>query len=144
MTNDIKDRLVINSELKHLKLARYFIFRILKKVNVTPSDENKIVLATDEALSNIVEHAYEFNKSGYIDINVEVNPRQFQIRIINGGRDFNMEKVKIKDIAEHIKEGKKRGLGIFLMRRIMDEVKYSFKNGQNQLILIKYLTTTDR
>ena len=144
MTNDIKDRLVINSELKHLKLARYFIFRILKKVNVTPSDENKIVLATDEALSNIVEHAYEFNKSGYIDINVEVDPRQFQIRIMNGGRDFDMGKVKIKDIAEHIKEGKKRGLGIFLMRRIMDEVKYSFKNGQNQLILIKYLTTTDR
>jgi anti-sigma regulatory factor (Ser/Thr protein kinase) len=30
------------------------------------------------------------------------------------------------------------------MRRIMDEVKYSFKNGQNQLILIKYLTTSDR
>jgi len=140
----VKDRLVINSELKHLKLARYFILRILRKVNVAPSDENKIVLATDEALSNIVEHAYEFNKSGYIDINVEVDPRQFQIRIMNGGRDFDMGKVKIKDIVEHIKQGKKRGLGIFLMRRIMDEVKYSFKNGQNQLILIKYLTTTDR
>jgi len=144
MINDVKDRLVINSELKHLKLARYFILRILRKVNVAPSDENKIVLATDEALSNIVEHAYEFNKSGYIDINVEVNPKQFQIQIMNGGRDFDMGKVKIKDIVEHIKQGKKRGLGIFLMRRIMDEVKYSFKNGQNQLILIKYLTTTDR
>lgn len=144
MINDVKDRLVINSELKHLKLARYFILRILRKVNVAPSDENKIVLATDEALSNIVEHAYEFNKSGYIDINVEVNPKQFQIRIMNGGRDFDMGKVKIKDIVEHIKQGKRRGLGIFLMRRIMDEVKYSFKNGQNQLILIKYLTTTDR
>ena len=140
----VKDRLVINSELKHQKLARYFILRILRKVNVAPSDENKIVLATDEALSNIVEHAYEFNKSGYIDINVEVNPSQFQIRIMNGGRDFDMGKVKIKDIVEHIKQGKKRGLWIFLMRRIMDEVKYSFKNGQNQLILIKYLTTTDR
>lgn len=144
MTNDVKDRLVINSELKHLNLARHFILGILKRINVAPSDENKIVLATDEALSNIVEHAYAFDKSGYIDINVEVDPKQFQIRIINGGRDFDIEKAKIKDIVEHIKQGKRRGLGIFLMRRIMDEVKYSFKNGQNQLILIKYLTTSDR
>ncbi|MBI5779090.1 MAG: ATP-binding protein [Planctomycetes bacterium] len=144
MTDNVKDRLVINSELKHLNLARHFIVRTIRKVNLAPSDENKIVLATDEALSNIVEHAYEFNKSGYIDINVEVTPKQFQIRILNGGRDFDLEKVKIKDIMEHVKQGKRRGLGIFLMRRIMDEVKYSFKNGQNQLILIKYLTTSDR
>ncbi|MEW6027225.1 MAG: ATP-binding protein [Planctomycetota bacterium] len=144
MTKEIKDRLVINSELKHLNLARHFILRTIRKVNVAPSDENKIVLATDEALSNIVEHAYQFNKSGYIDINVEANPKQFQIRIMNGGRDFDPDRIKIKDIAEHIKQGKKRGLGIFLMRRIMDEVRYSFKNGQNQLTLIKYLTTSDR
>ena len=61
MLNDVKDRLVINSELKHLKLARDFILRILKKVKVDPSDENMIVLATDEALSNTVDAASEFH-----------------------------------------------------------------------------------
>lgn len=144
MKKDFKERLVINSELKNLKLARHFISRMLKILKVVPSDENKIVLATDEALSNIVEHAYEFDKGGYIDINVEATSAQFRIHILNGGKDFNLDHVSFKDIATHIKDRKKRGLGIFLMRRIMDEVRYSFKNGQNQLILIKYLTKSDR
>ncbi|MDI6732514.1 MAG: ATP-binding protein [Planctomycetota bacterium] len=142
---DYKERLVINSDPKHLELTRNFIRRILKKKEVTPSDKNKIILSTDEALSNVIEHAYEFNKNGCIDINIFLGDKKFRITILHGGKEFDpLRWNKIKDISLHIKEGKKRGLGIFLMRLVMDEVKYSFKNGINQLTLIKYLTKRHR
>lgn len=134
------ERLVINSDLRHLNLARNFILNIIKKTRISPSNANKIVLATDEALSNVMEHAYESHKDGYIDINVGVSPEKFHVHIINGGKDFDPATIRVKDVLEQIKQGKKRGLGIFLMRRVMEEVKYSYKNGQNHLILVKYLT----
>lgn len=139
MIQEFSERLIINSDLKHLYLARHFIREIVRKSNLTMSDENKIVLATDEALSNVIKHTYELNKNGHIDINVSVTSQKFQIHIINNGKDFDPNKIKNKDINLHIKQGKKGGLGIFLMRRVMDEVKYSFKDGQNHLTLIKYL-----
>lgn len=139
MTTNFSERLVIKSDLKYLDLARHFILKIVTALNLTPSDGNKIVLATDEALSNVIEHAYEFDKNGCIDINVDVSPQKFQVHIINGGKDFKSDRIKNKDIVNYIKQGKKRGLGIFLMRRVMDEVKYSSKNSQNHLTLIKYL-----
>lgn len=139
MIQDFSERLVINSDLKHLYLARYFIREVVRKINLAMSDENKIILATDEALSNVIQHAYELNKNGYIDINVSVTSQKFQIHIINNGKNFDPDKIKNNDINEHIKQGKKGGLGIFLMRRVMDELKYSFKDGQNHLTLIKYL-----
>jgi len=139
MIQDFNERLVINSDLKHLYLSRHFIREIIRKANLAMSDENKIVLATDEALSNVIQHTYELNKNGYIDINVSVTSQKFQIHIINNGKNFDPGKTKSKDINKRIKQGKKGGLGIFLMRRVMDEVKYSFKDGQNHLTLIKYL-----
>ena len=41
---------------------------------------------------------------------------------------------------DHVKQGKKKGLGIFLMRQIMDEVRYAFKDGiKNEVVLVKYI-----
>ena len=43
-------------------------------------------------------------------------------------------------MREHVKIGSKKGLGIFLMRQIMDEVRYQFKEGiSNELLLVKYI-----
>jgi serine/threonine-protein kinase RsbW len=138
--NGYSERLVINSELKYLNLARNFITGIIKQFNVPVSYANKIVLATDEALSNIIEHAYELDNTGYIDININVTDKRFKIYIIDNGMNFALpQKPSFQDIMKTIKQGKKRGLGIFLTRRVMDEIKYSYKNRQNHLVLVKYL-----
>ena len=48
------------------------------------------------------------------------------------------------DIQEHVREGRKGGLGIFLIRRIMDEVRYAFQEGMhNELMLVKYIDNSE-
>lgn len=143
MSESFSERLVMNSDIKRLKLAREFIASMCGRSKLTTPDQNKVVLAVDEAVSNVIEHAYEQQKTGYIDITVESTNRKFQVSIINGGKDFDPSTIKPPDIMQCIKEHKKRGLGIFLIRQIMDEVKYSFKNGQNQLLLVKYKSSAD-
>lgn len=134
-----REHIVISSEMKLLSMVRSFLQKIIHKGNFPPDYENRLVLAVDEAVSNIIEHAYGSCAGGYIDILAELDKKKISFIITDSGRSFNPSAVKKPIIMELIKKGKKRGLGIFLMRQIMDEVKYTFKCGQNQVCLIKYL-----
>jgi serine/threonine-protein kinase RsbW len=56
------------------------------------------------------------------------------------GRVFNPESIPNPDMKEHVQRGHKKGLGIFLMRQIMDEVRYKFRDGvKNELTLVKFI-----
>jgi serine/threonine-protein kinase RsbW len=138
--NKHHDRLTISSDLKLLYLVRQFVVNFMRQIALPADYENRIVLAVDEAVSNIIEHAYESKADGYIDIQITRDKKQISFSITDWGKPFNPNKVKKPDIAKSIKSGTKGGLGIFLMKQIMDEVKYTFKSGQNHLYLVKYLT----
>ena len=59
------------------------------------------------------------------------------------GEGFDPDRIKEPNMAEHVRAGRKSGLGIFLMRQIMDEVTYRFREGvPNRLRLVKYLAAT--
>jgi len=141
MTAGLSERLVLNSDLKHLNLVRKFVKRIISKAHLKLDDEHRIVLAADETLSNIIKHAYKFNRNGYIDLTVSIDNSKLQILLVHGGKHFDVSKLKNKtnDIEKRIRQGKKDGFGVFLILRIIDEIRYAYKNGQNYLTLIKYL-----
>ncbi len=102
---------------------------------------NQVMMAVDEAVANIIEHAYQGVTAGRGQIRIDqtVTEELFQILIEDDGLSFEAEEQGDLDIAAHVAQGKKGGLGIFLMRRIMDVVDYSFEAGVcNRLILMKY------
>ncbi|MEK7450128.1 MAG: ATP-binding protein [Planctomycetota bacterium] len=136
----IYERVVISSDLKFLYLTRKIILNILRKSKLSAENENKVIIAIDEAVSNVIEHSHGFQRHKPIDLVINSNEKKIQITISNKGKCFNPRTVCKPDIMESIKEGKKRGLGVFLIRQVMDKVQYSFKNGQNKLILVKYIT----
>jgi serine/threonine-protein kinase RsbW len=136
----IQERLMIPSDLKFLGLVRNFILNVLHQTNkIAPDKENKIVLAVDEAVTNIIEHAYEFQKSGYINIKMIVDHQKIQVVFLNTGKQFNPESIKSPDILQFVKNKKRKGFGLYLMKQVMDEIKYSINDGENQLSLIKYI-----
>jgi serine/threonine-protein kinase RsbW len=136
----LKDRLVVGNDTRYLILVRDFVARLLKHTPFTESDGHKIILAVDEAVSNVMEHGYAQGQDGTIEIEADSDPRRFRIVIRDQGRIFNPDTVRPPDIREHVRAGKRKGLGIFLMRRIMDEVAYRFKEGvKNELTLVKYI-----
>jgi serine/threonine-protein kinase RsbW len=140
MGETLKDRLVVTNDTKHLIVVRDFISRLIRQSRLDRQEENKIILAVDEAVTNIIEHGYDEGADGSIEVEVEVAESHFQIVIRDTGRVFNPESIPNPDMKEHVQRGHKKGLGIFLMRQIMDEVRYKFRDGvKNELTLVKFI-----
>ena len=135
----IREKISILSDLGFLTEVRTFVSEMLIKSTMPKEHENKIILAVDEAVSNVIEHGYDKSHNGDIEIEIESNEERFAIYIRDSGRTFDPNSMNDIDISKNIKEGKKRGLGIFLMRRIMDEVRYTYKEDKNELMLVKYI-----
>lgn len=134
----LHDTLIVTNDTKHLIIVRSFVQNLIRQSALQPTAENKIILAVDEAISNIIEHAYEPDQEGSIEIEVEADARIFKIVIRDEGRRFDSDGKGELNIEKHVAAGKKKGLGIFLMRRIMDEVHYQYVEGRgNELVLIK-------
>lgn len=102
---------------------------------------NQIQLAVDEAVTNIIEHAYQGVEArrGTIELCQTITADRYQMIVEDNGLSFEPPHSLEIDIRDHVARGRSGGLGIFLMRRIMDVVDYSFEAGVcNRLLLIKY------
>ena len=136
----LKDRLIVSNDTKFLIVVRDFVSRLIRQSRMAKEEENKVILAVDEAVTNIIEHGYDEGAEGSIEIEVEVGGDQFKVIIRDTGRVFNPSSIPDPDMKEHVQKGHKKGLGIFLMRQIMDEVRYKFKDGvKNELTLVKFI-----
>lgn len=99
-------------------------------------DLEKIELATEEAVVNIIKHAYK-NKKGKIEIEIQIDDTLHLI-FKDKGPKFNPLSVRKKvDFTKDIKKRKEGGLGIFFIFQCMDEVNYQRKNNFNLLIMKK-------
>ncbi len=128
----------IANETKNLSLVRQVVGEVLDKTPFGRDDKAKIILAVDEAVANVVEHAYEGSR-GDIDLQFILDDDRLQITIRDNGKKFNPEMIPTPDIHDHIKKGLKGGLGMFLMRKIMDEVRYSLDSTYvNELVMVKF------
>ena len=103
----------------------------------------KIELACDEACTNVIEHAYGTEDQGEIRVVWELSDQRFLVKVFDKGRPFKPESVTkpvIPDSSDHIEELKIGGLGIHFMRKLMDEIYFSYDDSKgNQLLMIKYL-----
>jgi anti-sigma regulatory factor (Ser/Thr protein kinase) len=139
MSGSLKDRLTVSNDTRHLLAVRDFISRMARHGGLSPEEVHKIVLAIDEAVTNIIEHGYNKGEQGTIELEADWEKDKFQVVIRDSARVFNPEAIPSPDMEEHVKAGRKKGLGLFLMRQIMDEVRYRYKDGvQNELTLVKY------
>jgi len=134
------ETLTITSETEHLSRVREFLQECANRAGLAASDMNKVILAVDEATANIMKHAYQGATDGTIEFEIGSDGERFEVAISDHGEGFDPERIKDPNMAEHVRAGRKTGLGIFLMRQIMDEVTYTFREGvPNRLRLVKYL-----
>ena len=147
MADCFKDELVVSNETTNLVCVREFVLTSLRKTKLSGIEHGKIVLAVDEAVSNIMRHAYEDFSKGTrtIIIEFEADDKKVTFRLRDSGREFDPTGVSDPDILEHVKQGRRYGLGLFLMRRIMDEVKFVFRAGiENMLTMVKYIRPPEK
>ncbi|RMG07630.1 MAG: ATP-binding protein [Planctomycetota bacterium] len=136
----IERSLSILNESKNLSKVRAVVAEVLEETPFNRETRNKIIVAVDEALANVVEHAYG-EERGTVDIRFTLDAERLHVRIRDNGIRFHPgEKLTSEiDIHEHIRKGLKGGLGLFLMRRIMDEVHFNHDGPEfvNELVMVK-------
>lgn len=96
-----------------------------------------VQLAVDEAASNIIEHAYEGQEGGTIELICEADGDRLIVTLLDRGKPFDPTQVPAPDIHAKLSERKIGGLGIYLMRKLVDEVRYQVTPSGNRLTLIK-------
>ncbi|MDF1666840.1 MAG: ATP-binding protein [Planctomycetota bacterium] len=133
----------IINETKNLSLVRKSLSKFIEESPFPRDSRNRIILAVDEAIANVVEHAYGSEK-GLIQITLTLDDEKLTVGVCDHGSDFKPNVKEDPDINVHIRLGLKGGLGMFLMRRVMDEVSYSATpQYQNQLSMIKFLPQSE-
>jgi len=135
-----KYHLKIPSQTDNLEIIREFVSRIARKVGFSDDDISKIELAVDEACTNVIKHAYQNNSQKPIDITIIIDYEKLTVVVTDKGKGFNPEKLKVPDLKEYLAEMRVGGLGIYLMKTLMDEVEIKSKPGKgNQVRMVKYL-----
>ena len=125
------------AKFEFLDEIREFVGDIARNSGFSDKEVYNIQLATDEAASNIIEHAYEGVSDGLIEISCGVQSNYIKIIIVDHGESFDPSDVPAPDLKADLSERKIGGLGIFLMRKLMDEVHYEAKSTCNVLTMIK-------
>lgn len=101
--------------------------------------KNRIILALDEAVSNIIEHGFPDSKESEIALNVLIDKEKIQFILEDEGIAFNPLEAKPVDIEEHLEIGEDGGVGIHIVQKIM-QVEYERIHSKNRLTLSKNFT----
>ncbi len=126
--------LCVTSHPENLKRIRSAISEAMECTKISRKESDRIVLAVDEACSNIIKHCCGQDRTRKIDLTIEAYTEELVISIIDNGARFDISRIQSRDINE-IKPG---GLGIHIIRQVMDCVEYSHTpEGLNMVRLTK-------
>ncbi len=116
---------------------RTFVGNQAWEVGFNAKDIYSVQLATDEAASNIIEHAYESKPNGIFEVSCEFQEGRLIVILLDHGKAFDPSQVEEPDLKADLSDRKIGGLGIYLMRKLMDEVRYESTQAGNRLTLVK-------
>ncbi|MCK4537438.1 MAG: anti-sigma factor antagonist [Candidatus Krumholzibacteria bacterium] len=129
-------QLEIPADENNLSEVRDFIADICMRAGFTKRETNNTKLAMDEACTNIIKHAYK-DIDGDIKIEVFAEPGRVDINVFDRGKAFEWSDIKDPDLERYVEIGKKGGLGIYLMNRLMDDLDYKSSEQGNRLFMSK-------
>lgn len=132
-------KLKIFSKTESLVEVRNFVSKEALNFGFDEDTVNKIVLAVDEACTNIIKHAYKYVPDKIITIEVRPNREKFEVKLTDYGISFDPRVVKTPNIKSSIIKYRKGGLGMYLMKSLVDKVEYNMnQNRCNTVRIIKY------
>jgi len=141
MTSTSPWTLTIASDLGLLAMARAFVEAVCQAAGCDEQTTHAIVMATDEATNNVMRHAHRDHPEKPIQIQCFPGPDRFEVRLLDEGAPFDISAVPHLDPAE-LRPG---GRGVFLMRRLMDELSTQPRGTQgNTLRMVKLRSSPSR
>ncbi len=115
-----------------------FIGNFLGTIQCPKRDRLHVVIAVDEIFSNIVRHV-RGEETVTVLIHEEEDPRAVEITFADTGIPFDPLSAAEPDVTAPAQKRQIGGLGLFMLKRIMDEVFYEYRDEKNILTVRKYL-----
>ncbi|RPI03706.1 MAG: tetratricopeptide repeat protein [Calditrichaeota bacterium] len=134
--NVAKEELRVPGKVEYLGELRDFVTRVGKKYGFSERVINAFKLSIDEAATNIIKHAYR-DWSGDITLRAVAKKSSLTMVLIDQGKYFDPRQVNDPDLQRYVEIGKRGGLGIFIMRRLLDSIDYHKSEEGNELWMVK-------
>lgn len=127
----------VNASTHNLSDIREFVSMHAREQGFSTQKVSDIQLAVDEAYTNIIKHAYKNDSSKKVIINLEFDDDKMVVTLTDHGIGFDIEKYKKPNLKKQIERKKRGGMGVYLIRKLMDDVTYNVKNQKNVLRMCK-------
>jgi sigma-B regulation protein RsbU (phosphoserine phosphatase) len=129
---------LVNKLIEIPKLNEKFN-KFAKKNNIPKAISGKINLVFDELINNTISYAYTDDLEHYIDVKIDLSPGRLTISIIDDGVPFNPFQFESPDTSLKMEDREIGGLGIHLVKNVMDRVSYNRGINKNIVTLVKKL-----
>ena len=132
----ITESRIFNADLKELDNLFDYSSNLLERIGFSPRDIKMINTALEEIFVNVANYAYE--DKGYVEVTLSKEKDKVTFVFKDNGKPFNPLDNVEPNIDAPAEEREIGGLGIFMVKKIMDEVKYDYLDNKNILTLVKY------
>lgn len=130
----------VPSTTQNLALIREFVTRVAAQAGMSEVEVGQLELAVDEACANVIEHAYGDDKTKQVMVRAIFDEDTLRIHVIDTGTGFDPTTVQQQDLKDLIAKRRTGGLGMRLIKTLMDEVHYEIEPGKkNELRMVKKL-----
>ncbi len=138
--DQVSDRhLILHNDIQQIPQLADFVETIAEESGLSQPLAMSLNLALEEAVTNVIVYAYPPETDGLVDIEAVLHKDRIHFIISDSGQPFDPTQVEVVDINLPLEERPIGGLGIHLVRSIMDEVSYERVGDKNILHLLKRL-----
>ena len=136
------NKLKVSCKKEKLKEVRLFVESLLQAHQIPEVEAGEMVLAVDEICANLMIHSHNCDPKKHIGVQVKVSKgKEVIFEITDYGVGFNFCRYKEPSLDDIIKEKKKGGVGLILVKRIMDQMEFVRKANRNIYRMVKKLDT---
>ena len=136
-TDTPERRLILHNDIRQIPQLAGFIEAIALEASLDQSLALSLNLALEEAVTNVILYAYPEGSDGLVDIEAVIRTGSIEFIVSDSGKPFDPTKTPPADIDASLEERRIGGLGIHLVRTIMDSVVYRRRCGKNYLTMTK-------
>jgi serine phosphatase RsbU (regulator of sigma subunit)/anti-sigma regulatory factor (Ser/Thr protein kinase) len=137
-------KMTIKNHLSEIGQVKKRFNTFSEQYGISTPIRRKMNIVFDEMLNNIISYAYHDEDEHEIEIRVELSENRLTVSIVDDGIPFNPIGVETPDTELSLEERKIGGLGIHLVRRVMDKVSYQRRIDKNIATIVKQLNTDNK
>jgi serine/threonine-protein kinase RsbW len=125
------------ARLESIRTVSEMVMKYARRAHLDEQEAYQCKLAVDEACSNIIRHAYGGDPDGKFDVAIQINAGVCEIRLTDYGEPYDPQDIPPPAMGNKIEDAQPGGLGLYLIRTVMDDVRYTPDPRGNRLVMVK-------